>query len=179
MNNDTPAAALALAALSLEYCKTVVHSAEMAPKDFVRDMLRYLPRLYLTMADLDAGEGSDSYDGAYDSGAIYSTVDEEQYDAARSDMAALLGDNDVYLDTPVEDMRFSDTPVAVSLAEKLADIFQDMAGIAAAIGQTGPEAMLEVLADVKYRFSAYLSETICSALRAANYIYFNADFEQQ
>ena len=35
------------------------------------------------------------------------------------------------------------------------------------------EAVPEVLADFKYRFDSYLSQTICSALRATDFIYHN------
>ncbi len=178
MNSQIPAAALSIAALSIEYCKVVAACADTEPKTFLREVLRYLPRFYTTMADIrpygDDDDADDTEPMATD--AVYSTMEEEQYDAVRSLMAKLLGENDMYLDTAADDMRYSDTPVAVSLAEKLADIFQNMADIAATIGQATPEMIPEVLAEVKYRFATYLSDTICSALRAANYIYYNADF---
>lgn len=181
MNTEIPAAALSLAALSIEYCKVVATAETSAPRDFLREVLRYLPRFYVTMSDLkpygdDEEETSSAEYMATD--AVYSTVEEEQYDAVRLIMTRLLGENDMYLDTAVDDMRYSDTPVAVSLAEKLADIFQNMADIAASIGQATPEMIPDILADVRYRFATYLSDTICSALRASNYIYYNADFNE-
>ena len=32
---------------------------------------------------------------------------------------------------------------------------------------------------MKYRFTAYLSTTLCCALRAANYIYYNVQFDEE
>ncbi len=178
MNKEIPAAALSLAALSIEYCKVVAGAETSTPRNFLREVLRYLPRFYVTMSDLHP-YGDDEEDSNPNefmaTDAIYSTVEEEQYDAVREIMAKILGENDMYLDTSVDDMRYSDTPVAVSLAEKLADIFQNMADIASTIGQASPEMIPEILADVRYRFATFLSDTICSALRAANYIYYNAD----
>ena len=177
MNTGISPAALSLAALSLEYCKAVASAAETPAHDFLREVLRYLPRIYITISDLKP-YGEAGGDDASETGLIYETVTEEQYEQARTDMATVLGENDMYLDAPAEDMRYSDTPVAVSLAEQLADIYQNVADFAATIGQVTPDLVPEVLSELKYRFASYLSDTICSALRAANYIYHNATFEQ-
>lgn len=178
MNESISPAALSLAALSIEYCKAVAASAMTEPRTFLRDVLRYLPRFYITISDLDPMGQGDSTDPE-ETGLIYNTVTEEQYDDARAAMSAVLGENDMYLDTPVEEMRFSDTPVAVSLAEQLADIYQNMADFAATVGQVTPDMIPEVLSELKYRFVTYLSDTICSALRAANYVYHHAQTENE
>ncbi len=171
----TPAA-LSLATLSLEYCKVVATSSETMPRDFLREILRYLPRFYMTIADIHPYGDDASDSGTYGTGAIYDSITEDQYETARSEMAKVLGENDMFLDTAVEDMQYSDTPVAVSLAELLADIFQNMGDFAATIAQATQDMVPEVLSEIKYRFSSYLSDTICRALRAANYIYYNAAF---
>ena len=108
---------------------------------------------------------------ATDTGAILPQVTEEQYVAVSSAVAALLGQYDTYLDTPAEDMRYSDTPVAASLSEQLADIYQTMADFATTVADAPAEAVPDVLADMKYRFHAYLADTICVAQRVANVIY--------
>lgn len=170
-------AALSLATLALEYCKVMAEALATAPKPFLREVLRYIPRFYITIADIKADPDSDFVDEAYETGAIYDSITEEQYEGARADMARVLGEHDVFLDTSVEDMRFSDTPVAVSLAELLADIFQCMADFAATMAQADDTLVPEILADLKYRFESYLSDTLCRALKAANYIYYNADLD--
>lgn len=177
MSNISPAA-LSLAGLAIEYCKIVAQSREKEPRQFVRDVLRYLPRIYITICDLRPYE-EDEETEAEETGAIYDTITEEQYNGVMMDMSVVLGENDMYLDTPADEMRYSDTPIAVSLSEKLADIYQAMADFAATVGQVTPEMIPDVLADLKYRFASYLSETICSALRAANYIYHNVSFDQE
>ena len=180
MNNSISPAALSLAGLALEYCKAVASCGDDEPRLFVREVLRYLPRIYITVSDLKPyGEDTDADAEPDETGLIYDTVTEDQYNQLRSLMSTVLGENDRYLDTPVEEMRFSDTPVAVSLAEQLADIYQTMADFAATVGQVTPDMMPEVLSELKYRFASYLSDTICSALRAANYVYHHATFDQE
>lgn len=135
-------------------------------------LLRTLPALYASLFDLDPyDEGLLADVESYDTGAINQIVDEEQYTAVQSLWASILGHNDVYLDTQVEDMRYSDTPVGVSLSEQIADIFQVTADFAATMADAPTDAVPEILADIKYRFHSYLSDTICAAQRAANNIY--------
>lgn len=179
MSNISPSA-LSLAGLALEYCRAVSACRDSEPRAFVREMLRYLPRIYVTVMDLRPyGEGTDPDDEADETGAIYETVTEDLYNSVREDISAVLGENDMYLDTPVEEMRFSDTPVAVSLSEQLADIYQQLADFAATVAQSSPDLMPDILSDLKYRFGEFLAVTVCGALRAANYIYFNANLSDE
>ena len=171
-------AALSLAALSVEYCKAVTDAAMKDPREVLRDIIRYLPRIYITLCDLRPYD-EDADTAPEETGAIYDSVTEEQYDEVLEGLRTMLGANDMYLDTPVEEMRYSDTPVAVSLAEELADIYQNVADCAATIGQATAEMMPEVLSEMKYRFATYLSTTLCSALRASNYIYYNVQFDEE
>lgn len=164
--------AVKLAGLALEFCKVLAAAEETEAQAFLRECMRYLPRVYITLSDLkpyegDEGEGFEEYN----TGAISDNVNEEQYNIVREGIAGILGEYDVYLDTPAEDMRFSDTPVAVSLSEQLADIFQTLADFAATMSVADAFTAPEVLAELKYRFKAYLSETLCASLRASNMLY--------
>lgn len=159
-------AAITLVGLSVEYCRVVDSASETEPQTFLREVLRYLPRFYVTLTDL-----ADSGEEAAENDSIYQILEEDGYNAAREAMAALLGEYDVYLDTPVEDMRYSDTPVGVSLSEQLADIYQAVGDFAGTVRQIPSEMIPDVVDDMLYRFNQYLSDTICSALRAANSIY--------
>lgn len=174
MNEESPLSpqALSLAGLAVEFGKLLANAGEHEPQDFLRECLRYLPRIYISACDLKVyGEDSCAVPEDYNTGAISDSVSEEQYNMVRDGIAALLGEYDVYLDTPVEEMRYSDTPVGVSLSEQLADIFQCVVDFAATMGMSDGESATDVLAEFKYRFHAYLSETICSAQRAVNTIY--------
>ena len=63
--------------------------------------------------------------------------------------------------------------MAVSLSEQLADIYQTAFDFAQSMRQAPAEAVPDILADFKYRFDSYLSQTICSAMRATDFIYHN------
>lgn len=169
--SETAGPGLRLTLLAVRYTQAAGRPHSDEPEQSLLQLLRLLPALYGTLLDIDPyGDGVivDSED--YDTGAIPATVDEEQYASVRNQWAELLGNYDVYLDTPVEDMRFSDTPVAVSLSEQIADIFQCMADFATAVYDVPDDAKADILADMKYRFHSYLADTLCSAMKAANTI---------
>ena len=154
---------LQLAALAVGYVRVVASAASAVPQDFLYNILRLLPALYGNLLELKPyGEdaGATDYDN-YDTGAILPQVTEEQYVAVSSAVAALLGQYDTYLDTPAD----------ASLSEQLADIYQTMADFATTVADAPAEAVPDVLADMKYRFHAYLADTICVAQRVANVIY--------
>lgn len=164
--------ALSLAGLAVEFGKVLANATEKEPQEFLRECLRYLPRIFISACDLKIyGEDSCPVTEDFNTGAISDSVTEEQYEMVREGIAKLLGEYDVYLDTPVEDMRYSDTPVGVSLSEQLADIFQCVVDFAATMGMCDGDTATDVLSEFKYRFHSYLSETICSAQRAVNTLY--------
>lgn len=163
--------ALALTALALEYCKAVETASETEPQDFLREMLRYLPRIYIMLSDLKPyAEETDDFD-SLNTDAIPPLMHEEEYAEAARRMSVVFGEYDTFLDTPAEDMLYSDTPVARSLSELLADVLQAMVDFVAAMKEVDALSAADVLAEIKYRFHSYLSETICAALRAANMLF--------
>lgn len=170
--SDSPIspAAIGLTGLAFEYCRLLEGGGHDDIHSLLAEVLRYLPRIYITAQGLKPYGEDEAGD---DNGAIVDMLDEDGYERVRQYVAAILGQYDTYLDTMVEDMRFSDTPVAVSLSEQLSDIYQVAYDFAESVRQAPSEAIPDITADFKYRFDAYLSQTICSAMRAADLIYHN------
>lgn len=113
-------------ALCNEYCQAIqsVASGQLAGDDdtsahdtFVNTMLRLLPRIYIAANDIpESIDDTDAY--------IADVLDEDSYEALRSAIEQLLGADDTYLEVFHQDMKYSDTPIAASIAEGLCDIFQ-------------------------------------------------------
>lgn len=163
---------LHLAALSVGYVRLIADE-EVDNQEFIYRLIRLLPPIYTALVELrpyGEDEGGDNYDN-YDTDAILSAVTEEQYQAVAASLAARFGQYDTYLDVPAEDLRYGDTPVALSLSEQLSDIYQALGDFASTIAEAPSAAVPDILAELKYRFHSYLSDTICSALRVANNIY--------
>jgi hypothetical protein len=90
-------------------------------------------------------------------------------------MEALIGEEDTYLEVFEEDMKYSDTPVAASISEGLADIFQVLFNFISTIRDTNDETVSLALLSVRDDFRAYWSATLCNILRALNHIKMTAE----
>ncbi|MDE7154773.1 MAG: DUF5063 domain-containing protein [Muribaculaceae bacterium] len=169
MNTDTTAQAvlnpnsIAFIALCKEYCQAVAHAVESERGEFITQMLKLLPRLYITATDLSVNfiETEDPY--------IESALEEDYYNDIRQNLETLIGEDDVYLEVFEEDMKYSDTPVSASISESLADLFQVLFNFIAALGNdpTDEVAAMSVLA-IKEDFRTYWSRILCNVLRPLN-----------
>lgn len=155
-------------ALCNEYCQALENARETDREDFVNSMLRLLPRIYISATDVNADSSviEESY--------IAGSLDEDYYDAIRRSVENLLGPDDTYLEVFEEDMKYSDTPIAASISEGLADIFQVLYNFLDSVKDVPEELMLLGLAAVKDDFGAYWSRILCNVLRALNHVRYNS-----
>ena len=164
LNNNS----LAFIGLCNEYCQTLESARETECDDFIAAMLRLLPRIYITASDLkidDLGLEEPYIDGR---------LDEDYYDSIRRSIENLLGPDDTYLEVFEEDMKYSDTPIAASVSEGLADIFQVLYNFLEAIKDVPNELIDQALIAVKDDFQSYWSRILCNVMRALNHISYNA-----
>ena len=166
-NTKLSANSLAFIALTNEYCHVVEHSTEVERDSFVAQMLKLLPRIYITISDLDVGVGYDNY-------YIEPTLEEVVYDQVRDGIAAIMAEEDVYLEVMVEDMVYSETPIASSVSENLADLYQEFFNFIHAIMDMPTDVQQELIEQCKENFINYWGQTLCNVLRALNHIYYNS-----
>ena len=156
---------LAFLALANEYCVALEHASETDPDEFTDAMLRLLPRLYISATDLS----NESYVEEY----IPSALEEDYYDSVMRSVAMLYGENDTYLEVFEEDMKYSDTPIAATVSESLADIFQVLFYLVEAVKDAPGELVDQYLCAVRDDFGTYWGQTLCNVLRAINAIKYN------
>lgn len=167
MGNSLSTNAIAFIGLCNEFCIAVENARESERGDFIDNMLRLLPRIYISATDLRT-------DGMQDEAAyIDNVLEEDYYESVRRNMESLLGEDDVYLEVFEEDMKYSDTPVAASISEGLADIFQALYNFINTIRDATDETMAAALCGIKDDFRAYWSAPLCNVLRALNHLKMN------
>ncbi len=236
---------LGTTALAARYCVSLEHAQESEKSEFIVNMLRLLPQLYLdfsefpdespALASADAEDGhhhcschhhhddeddhdccgddccghhhhgeecdeecgdddcycgchhhhhhhdeddADDYSGLTpleeetdeDDDDFYygSYMDEDYYESIRRHVETLLGPDDVFLETFEEDMRYSETPIAASISESLADIFQPLYNFISVVKETEGEALEGAYRRCSAEFREYWSQTLCNVLRALN-----------
>lgn len=159
-----------LVALSAEYCGTVENCQEMEKGDLVNELLGQLPRIYFEFHDIDAGD-NDSLD-EWNVG-VSDHLEEEQYESVRMMLAVAFGEDDTYLETFEKDMKYSDTPIATTISENLADIYQPLYDFVVETRESDGENLEEAYRACKDAFRDYWSQTLCNVLRAINAIHYN------
>lgn len=170
MNNDTTAGqpqtltpnTLAFMALCNEYCSAVEHASETQRTDFIDTMLRLLPRIYISASDISASDSGNA--DAY----IEDVLTEDYYDAMRRGVEALMGEDDTYLDVFEEDMKYSDTPIAASISEGVADLFQVMYNYLETVRNAPDDLVAEATIAMREDFAQYWSRRLCDTMRAIN-----------
>lgn len=161
---------LAFIGLCNEFCYAVenVRDSE-SPAAFVGSMLRLLPRIYISASDLKPEPMIDE-DEAY----IDSYLDEDYYESIRRQIENLLGEDDVYLEVFEEDMKYSDTPIGMSVAEGICDVFQVLYNFIAMVKDAPVEMVNAAIIAVKDDFGSYWSQRVCNLLRPLNHIYYSS-----
>ena len=128
-------------------------------------MLRLLPRIYITGADL-------AEDGAIDEGFIDQALDEDSYDRIRNTLQSLMGEDDTYLEVFEDDMKYSDTPLGASVSESLADLFQVFYNFLEAVREAPDDLVASAVSAVKEDFESFWAQTLCNVMRPLNTIYY-------
>ncbi|MDD6025240.1 MAG: DUF5063 domain-containing protein [bacterium] len=157
---------LAFIALSNEFCSAIENAMEFEKEDFVAKMLKMLPRIYMTVTDIDIEESNEDY-------YALPYLDESVYDNLRSQLAALMGEDDVFLETFEEDMKYSDAPVSATISEDLADIYQQLYNFVASVRDVDTEAINSIIITCKEDFASYWGQTLCNVLRALHSVFYN------
>lgn len=168
-NSILPKNAIPFIGLSTEYCRELESTGQNTREEFIDKMVRLLPRLYIMATDIkiDPLVDDDSY--------IDNALDEEHYDAVRSAIAQVMGEDDIYLEVFEEDMKYSDTPVSASISEGLADIFQVLFNFLATVADATDSTIEIAMLSVSEDFKNYWSATLCNTLRALNALAYRAD----
>lgn len=156
--------------LITDYCRVLENVREYERLEFVARMLDLLPRIYWEFSDIDETELIG--DSEYDYFPTY--VDEEFYSEILRNVELVMGEDDVFLETFEEDMKYSDTPVAASIAESLADIFQPLYNFIANAKDSDEEGIQGAFRECKENFISYWAQTLCNVMRALNSVRYNA-----
>lgn len=147
-------------ALAKEYCDAMM-AHDMERREFVGIMLKLLPRLYITATDINVSVLDEM-------GYLEQAMDEELYGDIARRLSSVLADEDTYLEVFMDDMKYSDTPIATTISEGLADMAQVLYNFISTVRDAPEPVVEEALGAVRMAFDEYWSQTLCNVLRALN-----------
>lgn len=156
---------LEFTAAANEYCKYAEHASELKGDEILKIMQRLLPFIYIKASLLPSlepffEEGNEKFVREADWVKIHDAFREK------------LGTANDYLEVFDEKMSRSEGPVAGSIAEDLADIYQDLKDYLI-LYQTGTnEVMNDAIWECRMNFENYWGQKLVNSMRAIhNFIY--------
>jgi len=159
--------------VALEYCALVENTSTYTLFTFVDKAIKIMPLLYLKatlLPYLYEPEDADYQDYF---------ITEETYEVIRLRIAELMGKEDSFLDTFQTDMKFSDTPIAATISENMADIYQDLGNFAALFRRENEDVMTEALYFCEVNFRLYWGQKLLNVMKALHSIRYNDDFNNE
>lgn len=163
---------LSLIAMANEYCHEIESVLDKEREEFVTTMLKLLPRIYIVISDVV--EKDENEELVYIDSYLY----EDAYNNVRENIYRLLGEDDVYLEVFEEDMKYSDTPIATTVSENLADIYQELYNFVMTLQNVPTEVAPDLIYALKDTFKSYCGQTLVNVMRALHSLKYNeSDFD--
>ena len=142
-----------------EFCKYAEHASEIKGEELLKILQRLLPLLYLKVSFLP--EFTPYFEDANEK-----FVTETAWTVIHDTFKKKFGSADEYLEVFEERMNESDVPVVASLAENMADIYQDLKDFLL-LYQTGTvEVMNDAVWECRMNFESFWGQKLVNAMRA-------------
>ena len=159
--------------VAVQFCDFLENAATSEnQKELIDKLTKIIPLLYLKASMLPAGDFlSDEEPETF--------VSEYDYEYIRMHLSGLFGANDDYLDVFSPDMPYSDTPVAASISEDLADIYQDIKNFISVYEIGLDETMHSAILICKENFETFWGQKTVNVLRPLHAIKYDKNQEDE
>ena len=145
--------------VSVEFCSFLENTESPSRTEWIKTLAQILPLLYVKATLLPTVE-----DVIYDE-YLETFVTEQDYIYVSNKVSKMLGENDVYLDVFIEDMKYSDRPVSSFISENIADIYQDIRNFVSIYQLGMEESMISALKVCMDNFRLFWGQKLVNVLR--------------
>lgn len=144
--------------IAVEVCLFLEKNEPLTREEWVDRLLKMLPLLYVKALLIP-----ETVPVEEEIPAIF--VQEEDYARVLKVLSEVMGEEDVYLDVFMEDMRYSDRPVSSFISENIADIYQDIRNFVSVYQFGLTEQMNDALYQCRENFRLYWGQKLVNVLR--------------
>ena len=145
--------------VAVQYCAYLESFTETSESGLTDKLTKILPLLYLKASMVPETDTVNEDDPEI-------SVTEEDYNYIASRLYNVYLNNDTYLEVFLQDMKYSETPIAASISEDLTDIYQDLKNFATIFERGITENMNDGLYACMENFRAYWGQKLVNVLRA-------------
>ena len=154
---------LEFAAVGVRYAALLEQASERDA--LVEQLVTLLPQLYSVTLHLP------SYFYSPEADYIEEYITEGAYEAVRSRVSSLFGEDDAYLSAQSEEMTYSDTPIAAFISEGLSDVYQQVGNLLGILRDENEEALPAAVGRCRHYFHEYWGQALLESLTALHRIY--------
>lgn len=145
--------------VAVQYCRFLESFEDTPAEELTDKFTKLLPLLYLKASLVPHTE-------MVDDEGMETSVTESDYNYIMSKLHKVYGKDDRYLEVFLQDMKYSETPIAESISENLADIYQDLKNCITIYERGITENMNDALYMCVENFSTYWGQKLVNVLRA-------------
>ena len=155
-----------------EFCSFLEHSEDKETSDFLGRLQKLLPLLYLKASllpefEMEADDELEKY------------VNDLDYNLIQQKVLHHTGAGDDYQEVFLSGMQFSESALTASIAENVADIYQDMKDLVMSFRTLDEEVMALALSESQNNFAHLWGQKLVNSLRAIhNLIYGESSAEE-
>lgn len=144
--------------VGVEFCALLEEEVLLSRDEWVDKMLMVLPLLYVKASLLpDTFPMHDE--------ELSTFVQEEDYARVALRVEEVMGDENIFLEVFMEEMKYSDTPVTSFVSENIADIYQDVRNFVSVYQFELAEQMNDALHQCVEHFHTYWGQRLVNVLR--------------
>ncbi len=144
--------------VAVQFCALLEQCSEYSRKDLTETLLKLIPLLYLKAEMLPTVDSDGSF-------LPDDQVTEQDYEYVRCSMAAVLGNDDEYLDVVYDEMMQTDDTQWKRISENLADVYQPVRNFLATYQGGLEDCMQDALWSLRDSFELYWGESLVDAQR--------------
>ncbi len=142
-----------------EFCSFLERADEMESPGFLGRLQKILPLLYLKTSLLPKFEFETDED-------LEKYVSEVDYNLIQQKVLRHTGANDDYQEVFVPGMQFSESALTESMAENMADVYQDLKELVMSFRTLNEEVMLQAINECQTNFEQFWGQKLLNSLRA-------------
>ena len=145
-------------AVGVEFSALLETDEPIGREAWVEKMLKLLPLLYLKASLFPKTEPVE-----FESPETF--VKETDYNRVENLVSGIMGQENTYLDTFIEDMKYSERPISAFISENIADIYQDVRNLVSIYQYNMTEQMHAAIYICRENFLNYWRQKLVNVLR--------------
>ena len=144
--------------VAVNFCSLLESDEKLSRSVWIEKMLKILPLMYLKASMLP-----DTIETFEEPPAPF--VREDDYARVANIVSDIMGEEDIYLDVFLEEMKYSDRPISATVSENIADIYQDVRNFISVYQMELSDQMQSAINICTVNFRTYWGQKLVNVIR--------------